>query len=167
VRDVPPATGGYLIRAILAGGAIAGVLDIADALVFHGLRGVAPGRVLQAIASGLLGGQAFAGGTGTAVLGLGLHFVIAFGAAATYAVASLRLPALVTRPLLFGPLYGLAVYAVMQHVVLPLSAFRAGPPAPAGTTDWNLVNLLLAHIFFVGLPIALSARWASRRQHPI
>ena len=147
----------------MAGGVIAGVLDIADALVFHGFRGVAPGRVLQAIASGLLGRQAFAGGTGSAILGLGLHVVIAFGAAAIYAVASLRLPILLARPLLCGPIYGLAVYAVMQFVVLPLSAFRAGPPPPPGTTDWNLVNLLLAHVFFVGLPIALAARWAARR----
>ena len=45
--------------AILWGGAVAGTLDISDALVFHGVRGVAPWRILQAIASGLLGPQAF------------------------------------------------------------------------------------------------------------
>ena len=156
-----------VLRGILVGGLIAGVLDITDAFVFHGLRGVAPVRILQAIASGLLGRDAFAGGTATAALGLGLHFVIALGAATVYGVGSRRLSVLVERPWLTGPMFGLAVYAVMQYVVLPLSRFRPGPPPPPGSVDWALVNLLAAHIFFVGLPIALAARWARRRQVPI
>ena len=156
-----------VLRGILVGGLVAGVLDITDALVFHGLRGVAPGRILQAIASGLLGRDAFDGGAATAALGLGLHFVIAFGAATVYGVASRRLSVLVERPWLTGPIFGLAVYAVMQYVVLPLSRFRPGPPSPPGSIDWGLVNLLAAHIFFVGLPIALAARWARGRQVPI
>jgi hypothetical protein len=155
------------LRATLCGGLTAGALDIADALIFHGARGVAPWRVLQAIASGLLGRQAFSGGGWTATLGLGLHFLIATSAAALYALASLHLPVLVRRPWVCGLAYGLVVYAVMQFVVLPLSAFRPGPPAPPGSIDWGLVNLLLAHVFCVGVPIALSARWAARRQLPI
>jgi hypothetical protein len=154
-------------RGILVGGLAAGVLDIADAIVFHGVRGVAPIRILQAIASGLLGREAFAGGAATAALGLTLHFVIAIGAAAVYGLASRRRRLLVDRPWLAGPIFGLAVYAVMQYVVLPLSRFRPGPPPPAGSVDWGLVNLLAAHIFCVGLPIALAARWAQRRQVPI
>ena len=51
-----------VLRGILVGGLIAGVLDITDAFVFHGLRGVAPVRILQAIASGLLGRDAFGAG---------------------------------------------------------------------------------------------------------
>ena len=154
-------------RGILVGGLIAGVLDITDAIVFHGVRGVAPIRILQAIASGLLGRDAFAGGAATASLGLALHFVIALGAAAVYGVAGRRWPRLVDRPWLSGPAFGLAVYAVMQYVVLPLSRFRPGPSPPAGSLDWGLVNLLAAHIFCVGLPIALAARWAQRPQVPI
>ena len=46
----------------------------------------------------------------------------------------------------------------MQYVVLPLSAFRPGPPAPAGTIDWGQVNLWLAHVFCVGLPIAFASQ---------
>lgn len=156
-----------LVTATLWGGLIAGTLDISDALIFHGVRGVAPWRILQAIASGLLGRDAFAGGAWTATLGLGLHFFIATTAAAVYALASLRLPLLIRRPILCGAAYGLIVNAVMQYIVLPLSAFRAGPPPPPGTIDWGLVNLLLAHVFCVGLPISLTARWAARRQDPI
>ena len=117
--------------------------------------------------AGCWAGQAFSGGAWTATLGLGLHFLIATSAAAVYALASLQLPVLVRRPWLCGSAYGLVVYAVMQWVVLPLSAFRPGPPAPPGTIDWGLVNLLLAHVFCVGLPIAVSARWAARRKLPI
>jgi len=153
--------------AILWGGLIAGTLDIADALIFHGVRGVAPWRILQAIASGLLGRQAFSGSAWSAALGLGLHYFIATSAAAVYALASLRLGVLTRRPVLCGALFGLVVYAVMQFVVLPLSAFRPAPPPPPGTVDWGLVNLLLAHIFCVGLPIALSVRQALGRVHPI
>ena len=156
-----------LLRAALLGGLTAGVLDIADALIFHGARGVRPWRILQAIASGLLGREAFAGGAWTAALGLGLHFFIATTAATVYALASLRLPVLVQRPFQCGAVFGLVVYAVMQYVVLPLSAFRPGPGAAPGTIDWGLVNLLLAHVFCVGVPIALSARWAARRELPI
>ena len=71
-----------LVNAVLWGGLIAGTLDIADALIFHGVRGVAPWRILQAIASGLLGREAFTGGAWTATLGLGLHFFIATTVAA-------------------------------------------------------------------------------------
>lgn len=57
-------------------------------------------------------------------------------------------------------LYGLVVYAVMNFIVLPLSA---APPrnAPAGAV---LLNGLLIHVFGVGLPSALSAAWVSRRE---
>ena len=121
------------------------------------------GEAGQAIASGLLGRDAFTGGAWTAALGLGLHFFIATTAAAIYTLASLRLPLLVARPVLCGAAYGLIVNVVMQNVVLPLSAFRPGAPAPPGTIDWGQVNLWLAHVFFVGLPIAFATRWAARR----
>jgi hypothetical protein len=156
-----------LAHGIAAGGLAAGVLDIADAILFHGARGVAPIRILQAIASGVLGRDAFTEGAATAALGLALHFLIALAAAAVYGLASRRWTLLVARPWLAGPIFGLGVYAVMHYVVLPLSRFRAGPPPPAGSVDWGLVNLLAAHIFCVGLPIALAARWARGPQVPI
>jgi hypothetical protein len=120
---------------------------------------VSPIRIFQSIASGLLGREAFSGGPGAALLGVALHFFIAFGIVTTYFVASRALPALVRRPVLFGPLYGVAVYAVMNYVVIPLSAVapRSGlPPGPV------LANGLLIHLLGVGLPTALFARWALR-----
>ena len=143
----------HVVEAILWGGTLAGILDIADAFIVSGFYGVSPPRVLQAIASGLLGRASFSGGVSTAALGLGLHFFIAFTAAAVYVLASLKLPMLIRRPLVSGAIYGVIVWLVMREVVLPLSLFNQGRLTLIG-----LLNGLFAHIFCVGLPIALAAR---------
>ena len=70
-----------------------GTLDIADALIFYAIRGVPPIRILQGIASGLLGRTAaFSGGARTALLGLALHFFIAASVATIYILVSRSLP---------------------------------------------------------------------------
>jgi hypothetical protein len=135
------------------GGIAVGVLDLLDAFVFYGLKGVSPIRILQSIAAGLLGRASFQGGFGAAALGLFLHFLIAFVIVAIYFAAARVIPLLTRRPFLFGPLYGLVAYGVMNYVVLPLSA--AGGSHPAGAA---LTNGLLIHAFGVGLPAALAAR---------
>ena len=115
-------------RAIALGGLTVGVLDGLDALVFFGARGVPPIRIFQAIASGLLGRDAYQGGIATLLLGVALHFLIATTVVAVYVTASRQIALLNTRPLFFGPLYGIAVYLVMNLVVIPLSAIGGGPP---------------------------------------
>lgn len=148
-----------VLIAIVLAGLIAGALDILYAIAYHGLRGIPAVRILQSVASGLLGRGAYAGGAATAALGLTVHCLITTIMAATYITASRRLPALAQRPFRWGPLYGLVLYAVMNYVVVPLSA------APgSGRFSWiGLVGGLLAHMLLVGLPIALFARWAARR----
>jgi hypothetical protein len=144
-------------QALLFGTLTVGTLDILDAfLFFYSYRGVSPIRILQSIASGLLGRASFQGGIPTAALGLLLHFFIAFMVVLTYWLASRRMPSLVRRPLLYGPLYGLVVYAVMNLVVLPLSAAKSGVPSTP-----VLINGLFIHALGVGLPSALFARTAS------
>jgi hypothetical protein len=142
-------------RAILLGTLTVAILDGLDAVVFFGLRGVSPVRIFQAIASGLLGRDAFTGGAASVVLGVGLHFVVACGIVTTYVAASRYLTVLARRPLVFGPLFGVAAYLVMTFVVVPLSAATRGP------LIWPVVtNGLLIHILGVGLPSALIARAA-------
>jgi uncharacterized membrane protein YagU involved in acid resistance len=143
--------------AILVGGAIAGALDITYAIVFSGFRGVPAQRVLQSVASGLLGRAAFDGGAPVAALGLCLHFFIAFTLAAIFYAASRRIPFLTRRPVVSGILYGIAVYAVMNLVVLPLSAYPPRKSFPFIV----IATGLLVHMFFIGLPIALATRKAS------
>ncbi len=144
-------------RALLYGTLIVGILDGLDAVVFFGLRGAQPIRIFQAIASGLLGRQAFDGGLATAALGLVLHFFIAFTIVAVFLFASKRLPALVRAPIVSGVLYGIAVYFVMNYIVIPLSA------APPGRFVLPVfINGILIHMFGVGLPASLVARAASK-----
>ncbi len=149
-------------RKPLAWGTLAvGMLDILDAFIFFGLKGATPGRILQSIAAGVLGRDAaIAGGYATAALGLGLHFFIAFCVVLAYLLASRRLPALGRSPFLFGPLYGLLVFIVMQQVVLPLS--KVAGKGLAGMPTASLVNGIVIHLVGVGLPAALAARAAGR-----
>jgi hypothetical protein len=147
------------LRLLALGGLVVGTLDILDAFVFFGLRGVPPITIAQSIASGLLGRAAYQGGFPTAALGLVLHFGIAFAIVCVYYAATRWLPALVRKPLVFGPLYGLVVYVVMNYVVLPLSAAAVGSgPKPLPV----LVNGLLIHMVGVGPPAALFGARARR-----
>lgn len=144
-------------RAVLTGTLVVGVLDGLDAIVFFAWRGVSADRVFQGIASGLLGRASFSGGLRTALLGLALHFFIAFGVVTVYALASRRLGVLVRRPVLCGLVYGVLVWLVMNRVVIPLSALTPGP------RHWiGIVNGVLAHLFLVGLPTALIVSRARR-----
>lgn len=148
-----------IITAILLGGLVAGAIDITYALVATGMRGVPPMRLFQFIAAGVLGRESFDGGLPTAILGGVLHFAMTTIMAAVFVLASRIVPLLLRWPLIVGPLYGIAIYVVMNYVVVPLSlAPMNGPPE-----GWIMIGELASHIFGVGLPIALIAkRFASR-----
>ena len=143
--------------AILWAGLIAGAMDITAACAYAGYRGVSPGRVLQFVASGLIGPSSFQGGAATMALGLALHFFIAFGATTVFYFASRRIAFMTEQAVLAGLLYGLAVYTFMYWVVTPLSAARRGP------FSWiSTVIAILTHFCCVGLPISLGIRRFSR-----
>jgi hypothetical protein len=148
------------LQTIVIGGLVAGALDITYAFVIWGLRGVSPIRIGQSVAAGLLGREAaVAGGTATGLFGLGVHFVLAIIMAAIYYAAARNIRLLVDRAVPFGIAYGLALYAAMNYVVMPLSAVgRTGGGAPLYIT----ITGILVHMFLVGLPIALITRRALR-----
>ena len=146
-------------RIILLGGLIAGACDLTGAIVVSWLRaGVSPVRVMQSIAAGLLGAASYDGGAKTAVLGVALHFMIATIWTAVFYFASRSLRVLVERPVPLGLLYGVVVYAFMNFVVLPLSAFPMRPVTLTG----RLIGMLII-MFCIGLPIALIVSRSSRR----
>lgn len=142
---------------VLWAGFACGVMDITAALIVYGYFGAKPLRLLQGIASGLLGPRAFDGGFATALLGLLCHFVIAFGAAAVYYLASRGLRLLIEHAVISGVLYGVAVYFFMQRIVVPLSAAAKRPIS----LKMMIIGVVI-HIFCVGLPISLSMRRFSR-----
>ncbi len=142
-----------LIQVIAGAGLLVGTLDILDAIVFYGLRGVSATRILQGIAFGLIGRTAFTQGVRSAALGLLLHFFIATTWAAIYLLASRRLP-LSRHPWISGTLYGITVYIIMNYVVLPLSHVGLRPLPPL----IPLINGVGALIVCIGLPLAFIAR---------
>jgi hypothetical protein len=140
------------VPAILVGGLIAGTLDAILAFYTFG------SRMPQGIASGLLGRSSFQGGAATWILGLALHFLIALSMASVYFAASRKLPFLKEYPLICGLFYGMALYLVMNLVVVPLSAIHAS--GPIGRSD--LIHGLLVHMILIALPIAYSVRTFSK-----
>ena len=133
---------------------IAGTLDISDALIFYGLRGVSSLLILQSIASALLGRSAYAGGLKTATLGLLIHFCITLFWATLFVLAATRFRALRRHALLSGLAYGMVVYLIMNYIALPLT--RLAPVHhPTGI---SLINAVAALMLCIGLPIALINR---------
>ena len=145
-------------RAIASAGLIAGILDITSAFVIAGLKGVGSIRMLQGIASGLLGARSFEGGMATAGLGLAIHFLIAFTAASVFYAASRKLTFLTQRPVISGLFYGVAVYLFMYWIVVPLAIVNVRHSISRDVTA------VIVHMLLIGLPIALVVRGFSRQQ---
>lgn len=145
-----------ITRAAVIAGLVAGTIDIgAAALINH----VGPALILQGIASGLLGMKSYAGGAGTVTLGLVLQLAMSIAIAGIYAAAATRLAWLRTQPVIAGLAFGLGVFAVMNMIVVPLSAFA---PKPAHISlIWLLLNVLAMLVF--GVIVATIVRWGLRR----
>jgi uncharacterized membrane protein YagU involved in acid resistance len=144
---------GFLPTALIAG-LVAGVLDI-GAAILQNMPTLTAQTVLQSVASGWLGGEAFQGGWPIAWLGLASHFAIMLGLAGVYVWLTLMQPTLRRRWLIAGQAWGVAVWLLMSLVVVPLSA------APFSMTDETakIIRGLITHILAVGLPMAAVARW--------
>jgi len=145
-----------LLRPIIVATLVAAVLDAAFSFVAYV---VIDGRynfesLLQYIASGLLGHEAFthAGATGwlVAVLGFALHVLITLTVVLVYTAVLRPFARTRGRQVALGLLYGAAVWMFNTAVVLPLSG-AAHEPFFAG---WY-IPFLIDHMLLVGLPIAL------------
>lgn len=148
-------------RAILWGWLACGVLDITSAIVISIASGGSPFRMLQGIASAVLGPKSFEWGFATAAMGLAMHFLVALTAAVIFYALSRRIPAMFDHAALAGILFGIVWLLVMYRGVIPLLAalrplylaniVKRSPPAL-----WPLP--ILVHMTCVGLPIALAVR---------
>lgn len=139
-----------LARPSLTATLIAGTLDILAAISMTLIRGNDPMAMLRGVASGPVPG-ATGWGTAGSILGLAVHFVLMVIMAAIFVLAAARLRALWQKPFLWGFVYGVGTYVVMNLIVVPL---RFGTwPSVTG-----VITQLFCHIVLVGLPIALVAR---------
>lgn len=70
--------------------------------------------------------------------------------AAVFALGVTRIPAARAHPVITGGPFGAVVMVVMHWVVVPLGHASEGTPSAVG-----LLNELIAHAAFFGVPIAL------------
>ena len=145
MTDSPRTTG----AAIAWGGLVAGTVDIGAASL---INMIGPLVILRAIASGLLGRAAFAGGLPVSLLGLVLQWAMSLLIAAIFVLAAQRLAWMRQRWVAAGLAYGVVVFVVMEFVVVPLSAAR-NPHFTAVSLLENVLAMLL-----YGLIIAFFAR---------
>ena len=148
-----PARQKSLFRLIVNGGLIIGFLHIIIQVgIVFGLILKNPFvSTMQYIASGLLGESAFAGGLGTALLGLALEFIMTIIIAGVFMISADRIPFLGRNVIVGSMLYGFGVFFVMNFIVLPLSA---APPLPA-PPPWLMIEGILEHILLIGLPLGV------------
>lgn len=170
-----------LVLAMLVGGLLAGALDIIYAFIIYGplSYGMSPPQVLQSVAAGWIGRDAaMAGGMETAALGAVTHFAIALVMAAVFVLAAHAMPFLRANAVVWGLVYGVGLYVVMNYVVGPLSAAGADGHFAASVAEvserlarafgtlrpddpdhvWMLPATIFTHTVLVGLPISLSAK---------
>ena len=140
-----------MLRPIAVATAVAGTLDIVFAMILTVVFGREIGNMLRYVGSGPFP-QATEMGTSGAMLGLLVHFALMVIMTAVYVLAARRIPALVERPIQWGVLYGLATYAAMNWLVVPMRFGTPLPPSPL-----SMATQLFAHIVLVGVPIALIA----------
>lgn len=148
------------LATILSAGCVAAALDLLFAFVFYGIRnGIAPQRILQTIGSGIFGMDSFTLGWESAAVGFVCHFTILIVAAAMYFYAAGRMRWMNRQALACGLAFGVAVYVVMNFVVVPLSA---APKFQRSLVP--VIGEMCSHLFFVGLPIAYLTRryWRNR-----
>lgn len=137
---------------ILVATLVAGTLDIAAAALLAIQAGGSPDKMLRGVASGPFP-DAVHWGLGGAALGLAVHFAIMAAMAAIYILAADRLPFLKAGAVVAGIAYGIATWAVMNLVVLPLR----WPAAFPHLDPQSIATQLFCHIVLVGIPIALIA----------
>jgi hypothetical protein len=130
------------LHAILLGGFLAGTIDIGAATLVS--RRHDSIYILHAIAAGLVGPESsFNGGLMTALLGLFLQWAMSIAIAAIFVGAAIYIPSLKRLWLIAGLSYGVAIFVVMNYVVVPLSALHVFPQFTLLSFSLNMLAMLV------------------------
>lgn len=149
------------VRRFLLAGLLTAIVDgLFSSVLSAFFYGSTVARLFQGVASVVLGKEALDGGLFTALVGVGLHVLVAFSWSAVFLFLVFRWPrirAILEAPMgpakvaaVFGPL----VWVAMSGVVIPVFTHRP----PSITPRWWIQ--FFGHAVFVGLPIALALRGA-------
>lgn len=139
------------LKTILLSGFIAGSLDILGAIIVYSImmQKATATSILQSVASGAFGKDAFNGGTTTAGYGLLFHFIIAYCFAIAYFLFYPLLPFLKYNKIISGLFYGIIVWLIMNLIVLPqTNAYHGSFQWSSALTGCSILMLC------IGLPIA-------------
>ncbi len=141
---------------VLLGGLLIALGDMSFAITVW-FSWTAPGflSVFQTIAVGVLGKASHDGSVPAAVLGAALHLFMATLFVVICTLVARRAPAILRRPLLLGPAYGLVLYIVMNFVVMPLSRVNASPSFKH--LDW-IAYSVIAHMLFGTVAVLFARR---------
>lgn len=143
---------GSIFKPVVLATFLCGTLDILLAVFLTLMRGREPAAMLRFVASGPFT-KATDWGVAGSFLGLGVHFTLMAIMVSVFVIATRSQPSLLDYPLLWGVIYGLLTYVVMNLVVVPLRFPAAWPPSAL-----SIGTQLFAHIALVGVPTALIAR---------
>ena len=145
---------GLIIRQACIAGIVAGITIEAYLLLTVVYPShMTPVTQLQWIASAAFGQLAYSS-TGYAIVGLLMHFIVSIAWAGGYAYLAQQQPFMNDRWYISGPVYGLVVYIFMDLLLLGVRLFV--PPPPLG-----ILNALVAHCIFFGLPLAYTVKRTS------
>lgn len=139
---------------------IAGFLDIAAACIQAYITNkVKPNIILQYIASGIFGKEAFSGGVGYMLFGLLVHFSIAFACTLVYFMVYPKLELLQKNIFISALFVAVITWSVTTRLIVPLSKIQ---PAP-----FNLTKALIAIAILyccIGLPVCYFAKRYFRKK---
>jgi len=141
----------YIARAGTVAGIAGGILI--DAFIY--ITSLAPHHqsivgLWQFVASTALGKAAFTSPL-YAWAGAAMHALVSIAWGIGFAYLAITRPQVPSHPILSGVVFGLVVYVVMQLVLFSVQALRI-------TTGTQIIEGLIAHCVFFGLPVSLIVR---------
>ncbi|MBS1523278.1 MAG: DUF1440 domain-containing protein [Bacteroidetes bacterium] len=131
---------------------LTGTLDAFAAILIS--YKIPPAVIFKFIASGWFGKEAMSGSTSMILWGLIFHYLIAAFFTVTLFFLYPRIVKILKNKYLIGIIYGLAIWVIMNYVVLPMTNI------PKRHGHLELVSLLkgiAALIICIGIPVALIA----------
>lgn len=147
-----------MIRKVALAALLAGTFDLLANFLLWGLwKQVSPIRICQTIATGIYGQAAYDGGYVTAAVGVAAHFAIMLVMALVYSGVVGVSKWARDNWIVTAIVYGLILWAVMNYVVVPLSAAHRPGPWPL-VLDLKLAFNLFCHVVLVGFVFALIFR---------
>ena len=132
---------------------LTGTLDALAAILIS--NKIPPAVIFKFIASGWFGREAMSGGTSMVLYGLIFHYLIAALFTVTLFWPYPWVIKVLKNKYLIGIIYGLAIWVIMNYIVLPMTNIPKG-----GHARLELISQLkgiAALVICIGLPVALIA----------